>query len=422
MRLRDVTRAAVLEAIDEYDRLGQDEFLARYGFDRARSYLLIYNGKAYDSKAIVGVAHGFLPGEQALAARDFSGGEATVGRLLRGLGFTVQVGELTTGRLVSLLTKLNVYRSEGLPALYQPITLLWAFARAARGEPRLVSWEETQRQVAGLIKRYGRPGEGNRVFYPIAALHNAGLWDLETDSGAVPNAHGSSVPQRWFDEHQPRSGLVKPIYEIVRDSAEARGAAVGALTETYFVATDPTALLGELGLSGSPSGSPAEAAFSALAAEYRGLCAGADVFWTGRENTRTDRTSANPIRSAAARRAVLLRSEGRCENPRCTGDIEDLTDRGDPILEVDHIHDLASGGPDNPVQMIALCPNCHEIKTRGQTREELRPILLAAARRRHEALIRPSGCEPPPTGTHLRPRAAGTITLLLCCGSRRPAA
>ena len=131
MGLRDITRAAVLEAIAEYDRLGQDEFLAKYGFDRARSYLLIHNGKAYDSKAIVGVAHGFVPGERALAARDFSGGEATVGRLLRGLGFTVQVGELTAGRLVSLLTKLNVYRSGGLPALYQPITLLWAFARAA---------------------------------------------------------------------------------------------------------------------------------------------------------------------------------------------------------------------------------------------------------------------------------------------------
>lgn len=164
MGLRDITRVAVLDAIAEYDRLGQDEFLVKYGFDRARSYLLMHDGKAYDSKAIVGVAHGFLPGERALAARDFSGGEATVGRLLRGLGFTVQVGDLTADRLIGLLTKLSVYRSGGPPALYQPITLLWAFARAGEGEPRLASWEETQHQVAALIKRYGRPGEGNRVY------------------------------------------------------------------------------------------------------------------------------------------------------------------------------------------------------------------------------------------------------------------
>ncbi len=136
MGLRDITRSAVMGAIDEYDRLGQDEFLDRYGFDRARSYLLIYDGKAYDSKAIVGRGHGLLPGERAMSAREFSGGEATVGRLLRGLGFTVQVGDLAPGDLVTLLTKLNVYRSDGLPALYQPITLLWAFARARRGASR----------------------------------------------------------------------------------------------------------------------------------------------------------------------------------------------------------------------------------------------------------------------------------------------
>lgn len=91
MGLRDITRTAILAAVAEYDELGQDEFLRKYGFDRARAYLLIHNGKSYDSKAIVGVAHGFLPGERALTARDFSGGEATVGRLFRGLGFTVQV-------------------------------------------------------------------------------------------------------------------------------------------------------------------------------------------------------------------------------------------------------------------------------------------------------------------------------------------
>ena len=387
MGLRDITRTAVLAAIAEYDRLGQDEFLDKYGFDRARSYLLIHNGKAYDSKAIVGVAHGFLPEERALTARDFSGGEATVGRLLRGLGFTVQVGDMTVDRLFRLLTRLNVYRSGGLPALYQPITLLWALARAGRGAPRLVSWEETQRQIAALIKHYGRPGEGDRVYYPVAALYGAGLWELDTGAGTVPNAHGSSIPQRWFDEHRPQSGLVTPVYELVRDSAEAQAAAVRALTETYFVDANPAALLDGLGLAGLRTGSPAEAAFSARAAEYRRLCDRVDVFWAERDTTRASRMSADPVRSAEARQAVLLRSEGRCENPGCTGDIHDLTDGGDPILEIDHIHDLALGGPDDPAQMIALCPNCHAIKTRGRTREELRALLMATARRRHETLV-----------------------------------
>jgi 5-methylcytosine-specific restriction protein A len=195
MALRDITRQAVLVAIAEYDHMGQPAFLSRYGFDPARLYLLVHEGNSYDSKAIVGAAHGFLPGEKPLAASHFSGGEATVGRLLRGLGFTVQVGqELTAGRLEQMLTRLQVYRSDGLPALYQPITLLWAFARARRGDPRLVSWQDTQRQVKALFQQYGRTWEGDRVFYPVAALHHAGLWALDADPEHVPSAHGSSVP------------------------------------------------------------------------------------------------------------------------------------------------------------------------------------------------------------------------------------
>jgi len=117
--LSDITPDAVLAAIAEYDRLGQEGFLERYGFDRARQYLVVHDGKRYDSKAIVGAAHGFLPGELPLGPGEFSGGEATVGRLLRRLGFTVQVGEvLTADRLVRLLSKLQVYGRDGLPALY----------------------------------------------------------------------------------------------------------------------------------------------------------------------------------------------------------------------------------------------------------------------------------------------------------------
>ena len=78
--LGDITREAVLAAVAEYDELGQDRFLGKYGFARARLFVLVHDGKSYDSKAIIGVAHGFLPGQSPLTPRQFSGGEATVGR------------------------------------------------------------------------------------------------------------------------------------------------------------------------------------------------------------------------------------------------------------------------------------------------------------------------------------------------------
>lgn len=63
----------VRQAVAEYDRLGQDEFLAHYGFGQATAYLLIVDGKAYDSKAILGVAYRLATGKP-MGPHDFSGG------------------------------------------------------------------------------------------------------------------------------------------------------------------------------------------------------------------------------------------------------------------------------------------------------------------------------------------------------------
>jgi hypothetical protein len=92
------------------------------------------------------------------------------------------------------------------------------------------------------------------------------------------------------------------------------------------------------------------------------------------------------IRSARARKAVLCRDEYQCKNPHCTGQPNDVNDLGRPLLHVDHILDLGSYGPDDPRNMIALCPNCHEVKTLGTSRYQLSKELAEIARQRH-ALI-----------------------------------
>ncbi len=87
MGLKDLTaRSAVLSAMAEFDSMGREVFLAKHGFGKARSYFIEHDGRRYDSKAIVGVAHGIQHGEE-LASADFSGGEATVVRCLESLGF-----------------------------------------------------------------------------------------------------------------------------------------------------------------------------------------------------------------------------------------------------------------------------------------------------------------------------------------------
>lgn len=81
----------MLAAIAEFDELGRQQFLDTYGFKRATGYVLMHEGRTYDSKAIVAVAYRHLPGGdgQALPYNKLSGGVSDAAGKLRELGFDV---------------------------------------------------------------------------------------------------------------------------------------------------------------------------------------------------------------------------------------------------------------------------------------------------------------------------------------------
>ncbi|MEE1807667.1 HNH endonuclease signature motif containing protein [Streptomyces sp. BE133] len=94
-------------------------------------------------------------------------------------------------------------------------------------------------------------------------------------------------------------------------------------------------------------------------------------------------------RISAAKSAVLDRSGGVCENPQCRDPrfTDELSIAGTYLLEVDHVDEHARGSADLPEAMIALCPNCHTLKTRGVAREELREVLRQAAQAKHKQAL-----------------------------------
>src|SRR5262245_50616114 len=93
MSLSDLTRSAVEYAIAEYDEIGAERFLEKYGFGKARKYFLVVGNRKYHSKAVAGAAHGYLRQTEPLRSADFSGGENTVAQVLRNLGFDVRSTE-----------------------------------------------------------------------------------------------------------------------------------------------------------------------------------------------------------------------------------------------------------------------------------------------------------------------------------------
>lgn len=62
------------------------------------------------------------------------------------------------------------------------------------------------------------------------------------------------------------------------------------------------------------------------------------------------------IRSLAIRLYALKRSNGICEGCKSPAPFQS---KDGPFLEVHHLLRLSDGGPDEPKNIIALCPNCH---------------------------------------------------------------
>lgn len=112
MSMNAISTQDVLLAVEEFDRSGRDAFLAEYGFVESRDYFLVLNDRRYDSKAIVGVAHKYRDGEP-LRPADFSGGEATVGKFLRGLGFEVMRNKQLNWTRDELILVCDLVRSNG---------------------------------------------------------------------------------------------------------------------------------------------------------------------------------------------------------------------------------------------------------------------------------------------------------------------
>ena len=90
MSVEDLTREAVIKAMDEYDKLGRNTFLEKYGFAKPRVFWIDYRDKVYPTKAIAGVAHKFLPPFfEQLYNSEFVGGMDGAAGVIEKLGFTL---------------------------------------------------------------------------------------------------------------------------------------------------------------------------------------------------------------------------------------------------------------------------------------------------------------------------------------------
>jgi hypothetical protein len=109
-----VTRQHVLAAISEYDEVGQDAFLGRYGFAPSREHVVRHANHSYDSKVLLGAAVGYATGTAA-TSEEFSSSKTAAAKVLRDLDFDVLSPEKAeTAEAVPTTTIANARRTNGI--------------------------------------------------------------------------------------------------------------------------------------------------------------------------------------------------------------------------------------------------------------------------------------------------------------------
>ncbi|QUR68158.1 protein NO VEIN domain-containing protein [Mycobacterium spongiae] len=246
MAISDIRREDVLGAIALLDDpVDGPEIRKQLHFGRALAYRLVHSGRFYDSKTVVGIAHGLGAGRKYLTSQDFSGGFESVVTLLKRRGFFVDSGVLHD------ISQLRVDRTHGRPAPYQYVVLLWAIARARAGLPRMVPFQDVRDELADILAPFAVAQTGPDPVMPWIALDGSLLWELEKPAGAQP------VSESHVKSLNLAAGLSKSVYDRISDEdtwpERARKAFVAAAVDVVanLTGSEPgfLPLLQQLGLA-----------------------------------------------------------------------------------------------------------------------------------------------------------------------------
>ncbi|OIK02632.1 HNH endonuclease [Streptomyces sp. MUSC 14] len=240
----EITRAGILRAIAEHDRLGPETFRDAYGYRAAVTYLLVHEGRQYDSKSIAGVAHRYDFGD-ALKPSEFSGGLKHAVAWLRREGFTVVEPPKPFLRRVG---DVRPARRTGGTAVHRPALLLWAIGQAAAGAHRMQSWSTTCDALASLLEKYAHAEDGkDGALYPFWALVNDDLWTVDPVHELTLTSRGRRPTLESLNRVDPSGGLREDDYELLRSQPQVAAEAAAGLLLRYFYPL-PAGLLEDFGL------------------------------------------------------------------------------------------------------------------------------------------------------------------------------
>jgi len=353
------SKESVLKAIEEYKKLGRDEFLKQHEIKRFKKYTLHYNGEKYDIRGIAARAYSEQHGYPFKGINADSGTEKAI-QFLKDLGFEIAetphpFDYLTEGKLYTRKALIELYGGQLQGGIWTPreFPVIFIFT----GESG-----ETYGYKDGQLEdgRYAYTGEGQKG--PMTFTRgNKAIRDHKEDGKDIflfeDNKKEKGVRylgmfecDSWdyiqcldLQKKDMRQGIVFNLFPV--SSAQsivdtAISTKIGQKTET----------LKELRVKAIKS--------SAMSGK--------------RQQGDSKQSWFN--RSKDVKNYVLQRANGICES--CEQPAPFYRENGEPYLEPHHTKRLADEGPDHPQWVGAICPTCHRRIHSGVDGKEVNKKLM----------------------------------------------
>jgi len=233
-------------------------------------------------------------------------------------------------QFVNDILSVGTWKRGHVRAPHKPLLLLLALSQAQSGNQRLVSYEEMEPRLQGLLLDFGPPTKQVRAYYPFWRLQNDGdFWEIPERAEAIAENQSrvqrGDIPPAILKSVNAYGGFTDEVFRFFRKNTDALDETVAKLLDAHFPPSMHDAILDAIGLE------------------------------------RVTTTTEGKKRSATFREDILRLYGRRCAICLFDGRLG----VGDLALEGAHVMWHACGGPDEATNGLLLCTFHHKLLDRG---------------------------------------------------------
>jgi len=223
------------------------------------------------------------------------------------------------------IDSLNVWKRGSQRAPHKPLLLLYAMGRCLRGNERMISYANIDRDLKKLLAEFGPSRKSYHPEYPFWHLQTDGIWELGNAEQTEMRAFGADPKKSELLKHHVYGGLPYDVYRQLKSDRNFFADIAARILESSFPASIHEDILQAVGLDMENMASTAR------------------------------------IRDPRFRDRILTAYEYQCAV--CGFNVR----VGDSLvaLEAAHIKWHQAGGPDIENNGIALCSMHHKLFDRG---------------------------------------------------------